>query len=253
VRFAHRGGTPVIDGLDLVVEPGQVVAIVGPPGSGKSTLVSLLLRLHDPDAGTIRLDGVDLRDVPRSVARSLVATVLQEPFLYSRTIGHNIRIGLPHATQLEVEDAARAACIHDAIRTFPDGYETLVGERGVTLSGGQRQRVAIARTLLEDAPVLVLDDALSAIDTRTEARIREAIAMRRGRRTCLVIAHRLTTTREADVVVVLRNGRIVQRGTHAQLASVDGPYRRLWDIQSDVEAESMGHAVHAAAMEGGQS
>ena len=236
--FRHGEGRPVLDGIDLDVEPGQVVALVGPPGCGKSTIVSLLLRLHDPTSGTIRIDGTDVTRLPRATVRRAIATVLQDPFLYSRTVGHNVRVGRSHATSEEIEEAARAACIHDAIAAFPDGYDTIVGERGVTLSGGQRQRVVIARTLLEEAPILVLDDALSAVDTRTEARIREAIAARRGRRTCVVIAHRLTTTRAADVVVVLDEGRIVQRGSHEELASVEGPYRRLWEIQSALSGVS---------------
>jgi len=240
VRFAHGAGRPVLDGLDLLVEPGEVVAVVGPPGSGKSTLIALLLRLHDPQEGSILLDGVDISTMARRSVRALVASVPQEPFLYSRTIEHNIRIGRMGSTRAEIEEAARAACVHDAVAAFANGYDTLVGERGVTLSGGQRQRVAIARALLDDAPVLVLDDALSAVDTRTEARIREAIAARRGRRTCVVIAHRLTTTREADRIAVLREGRVVQLGTHAQLAAIDGPYRRLWDVHSGIEAELRG-------------
>ena len=244
LSFRHGEGRPVLDGIDLVVEPGQVVALVGPPGCGKSTIVSLLLRMHDPTAGTIRIDGTDVARLPRRAVRRAIATVLQEPFLYSRTVGHNVRVGRSHATSEEIEEAARAASIHDAILAFPDGYDTIVGERGVTLSGGQRQRVVIARTLLEDAPILVLDDALSAVDTRTEARIREAIAARRGQRTCVIIAHRLTTTRAADVVVVLSEGRIVQRGTHEELASIEGPYRRLWEIQSELEDE-MGGAIAA--------
>jgi ATP-binding cassette subfamily B protein len=258
VRFAHGGGQLVLDGLSLTVEPGQVLALVGPAGCGKSTLVALLLRLHDPQSGTIRIDGVDIAALPRRLVRSLIASVLQEPFLYSRTVEHNIRLGRLDSHRGEVESAARAACIHDAIASLPDGYETLVGERGVTLSGGQRQRVAIARALLRgadlrDAPILVLDDALSAVDTRTEARIREAIAAHRGRRTCIVIAHRLTTTRQADIVAVLREGRVVQLGTHEALAAIDGPYRRLWDIQSELETELGDDVAAAESMGGGAS
>ncbi len=245
VRFAHGSGHAVLDGLDLVIEPGQSLALVGPPGCGKSTLIALLLRLHDPQEGEILLDGVNIADLPRKLVRSLVATVLQEPFLYSRTIDHNIRVGRPRATRHEVEDVARAACLHETVMAFPDGYDTLVGERGVTLSGGQRQRVALARTLLEEAPVLVLDDVLSAVDTRTEGRIREALAARRGRRTSIVIAHRLTTTRQADVVAVLRGGRVAQLGTHDELAAVEGAYRRLWDIQSELETD-IAHALERA-------
>lgn len=237
--FSHAEGTAALDGISFMVEPGQTLAILGPSGAGKSTLMHLLLRLYDYEAGSIRLDGHELRDLDRHWVRGQFSVVMQEPFLYSKTISDNIRIGrsdtkIPDA---EIAEAARMANIHDTITTFPDGYSTLVGERGITLSGGQRQRVALARALLRDAPVLLLDDALSAVDAETESTILEALQRRHGKRTTLVIAHRLSTLAQADQVIVLEAGRIIQRGTHEELARSDGLYRRLWQIQNKIESD----------------
>lgn len=236
VSFAHVD-TAVVRGVSFEAEPGQTVAILGPSGAGKSTLVQLLLRLYDPDEGEILLDGVDIARLPRKVVRDQVAVVMQEPFLYSKTVRENIRLGRWNAADEEIEDAARAACVHESIAEFEKGYETLVGERGVTLSGGQRQRVALARALLDRPSVLVLDDALSAVDTETERWILRALAERRGRETTLVIAHRLSTLMHADQILVLDRGRIVQRGRHADLIRSDGLYRRLWEIQTSLEED----------------
>lgn len=239
LAFSHADGTPAIRGVSFAVEPGQTLAILGPSGAGKSTLMHLLLRLYDYTSGSIRFDGNELRDLDRQWVRSQFSVVMQEPFLYSKTISENIRIGRKHTslTEADVAEAARAAHIHDVITTFPDGYSTLVGERGITLSGGQRQRVALARALLREAPVLLLDDALSAVDAETEATILEALRRRHGRRTTLVIAHRLSTLAHADQVIVLDAGRVIQRGTHAELARSDGLYRRLWEIQNKIESD----------------
>jgi ATP-binding cassette subfamily B protein len=239
LTFAHAGGEPVLRRLDFRVEAGQTLALLGPPGSGKSTFVHLLLRLYDYEQGSIRLDGRELSTMDRSFVRSAVGVVLQEPFLYSKSIAANVKVGRADATHEQIVESATAACIHEAVAGFPGGYETLIGERGVTLSGGQRQRLAIARALLKDPAVLVLDDALSAVDTETEARILEALRRRQGRRTTILIAHRLSSVLHADRILVLDHGRIVQSGTHAELAEAAGPYRRLWQIQSDVEEEMM--------------
>ncbi|MFP4105874.1 MAG: ABC transporter ATP-binding protein [Phycisphaerae bacterium] len=235
LSFSHDGEHNVLDNISFTVEPGQTLAILGPSGSGKTTLVSLILRLYDYQTGEICIDGTELRDMPRKTVRSQFGVVMQEPFLYSRTIGENIRLGGSAADDEQIQQAARAACIHDSIERFDHGYQTLVGERGVTLSGGQRQRVAIARALLGDPPILVLDDALSAVDTRTEQMILDALKKRRGRKTTIVIAHRLTTLQRADRILVLDHGKIVQAGTHRSLLDQPGPYRRLWTIQNQLE------------------
>ncbi len=243
LRFAHAGtpgnadGRGALNGLSFDVQPGETLAILGPSGSGKSTLMHLLLRLYDYTEGSIRFDGLELSTLPRKWVRSQIGVVMQEPFLFSKTLRDNLRLGRGDAPDHEVEAAARTACIHDTILSFEHGYATVIGERGITLSGGQRQRVAIARAVLKRPPLLILDDAMSAIDAETETMILDALRERRGRATTLVIAHRLSTLVHADRVIVLDHGRIIQTGTHAELSTQPGLYRRLWQIQSNVETE----------------
>lgn len=227
----HHGDLPVLAGTSFSIRAGETVALVGPAGSGKTTIVDLLLRLHDPDDGEISIGDVPLSELSRSEVRSRIAVVMQQPFLYSRSIRENIAITQPELGSESVEAAAAEACIHESIRTFDQGYETVVGERGLTLSGGQRQRVAIARALVQRPAILVLDDALSAVDTHTEADILEALARRRGRHTTILIAHRLSTLRQADRILVIERGRITQEGTHEELIDREGLYRRIWRIQ----------------------
>jgi len=234
--FSHDQA-PILRDISFRIRQGETLALLGPSGSGKSTLVNLLLRLYDYREGSIRIDGRELREMDRKHARSQFGAVLQEPFLYSKTVRDNIRLGAHRVDDSRVAEAARMACVDETIREFDKGYDTLVGERGVTLSGGQRQRVALARAVLSDPPVLILDDALSAVDTRTEAMILDALRSRRGKRTTLLIAHRLSTLMQADRILVLDSGRIVQDGTHEQLIGAEGLYRRLWNIQSSLEED----------------
>ncbi len=247
VSFTHTGDVPVLHDVSFTIEPGQTLALLGPSGSGKSTIIHLLLRLYDYEIGSVKLDGCELRHLPRRAARGRFGVVMQEPFLYSKSVRDNIRLGRHAASSEEVVDAANVACIHDSIEAFEDGYETVVGERGVRLSGGQRQRIAIARALVREAPVLILDDALSAVDTETEQMIMQAMHERHGRRTTIVIAHRLSTLRQADHILVLDKGRVVQEGTHETLVSQEGMCRRLWQIQSELEEDLEGEMVGAGA------
>lgn len=236
LRFHHgTSDTPALNGMDFEVQPGETLAILGPSGAGKSTLMHVLLRLYDYEQGSVKLDGYELNSLPRGWLRDQFGVVMQEPFLFSKSLRANLRLGRRDAPDHEIEEAARAASIHETITGFDHGYETLVGERGVTLSGGQRQRLAIARALLKDAPLLILDDALSAVDAETESLIVDALRSRRGRATTLVIAHRLATLAHADRVLVLDHGRIVQVGTHAELVDQPGVYQRLWRIQTEIE------------------
>jgi ATP-binding cassette subfamily B protein len=235
--FRYRDGPPALDGLSLTIRSGEVVALLGPPGSGKSTFVNLLVRLYDYEQGSIKIGGQELKEINRDAVRSAFGVVLQDPFLYSRSVRENVSIGHSTAADLEVEESARAADIHENIMDFAEGYATRVGERGVMLSGGQRQRVAIARALLKAPMFLVLDDSLSAVDTKTESRILRALAARKGKQTTILIAHRLSSARLADRIFVLDSGRLIQQGTRDELIAIDGPYRRWMDIQGALEDE----------------
>ncbi len=233
-----KAGEWVLRDVTLHVAPGQVVGILGATGSGKTTLVNLLPRFYDYTEGRILLDGVELRDYPRGYLREQIGMVLQEPFLFSTTIRNNITYGVGReVSDAEVEAAARAAAIHDVILSFPKGYDTLVGERGVTLSGGQKQRITIARALLKDPSILILDDATSSVDTETDATIREALKRLMRGRTTFIIAHRVQSVMDADLIVVMDRGRIVEQGSHAELLAQGGIYRRVYDLQMRLEQE----------------
>jgi ATP-binding cassette, subfamily B, bacterial len=238
VGFEYRGNAGILSGISFRCPPGKAVALLGPTGSGKTSLVNLLPRFYDYTAGSIRLDGIELRDYPKRYLRSQIGIVEQEPFLFSRTIRENIVYGVEREVpDAEVEAAARAAAIHGVILGLPEGYRTLVGEKGVTLSGGQRQRIAIARALLKDPRLLILDDSTSSVDSETEAEIRGALERLMEGRTTFIIAHRVQSVMRADQILVLEKGRILQQGTHAQLMEVDGFYRRIFQLQSRIEVE----------------
>jgi ABC-type multidrug transport system fused ATPase/permease subunit len=217
-----------------------MIALLGETASGKSTLINLLPRFYDVTGGAITIDGLDIRSATLESLRRTVGVVLQEPFLFSASVRENITYGKPDATEEEIVAAARAAQLHDFLVSLPEGYDTWVGERGVTLSGGQKQRVAIARMLLIDPRVLVLDDSTSAVDMETEYLIQEALARLMEGRTSFVIAHRLRTAKRADQVIVLDRGRIVQRGTHEQLIQEPGFYRETYELQLEDESVTMG-------------
>ena len=231
VSFGYDSLSPVLHNLDIEAQPGQTVALLGPTGSGKSTVVNLLPRFYDVTEGAITIDGQDLRDVTLDSLRAAIGTVQQDVFLFHASIRDNIAYGRPDATEEQIEAAAKAAMIHDYIVSQPDGYETWVGERGTTLSGGQRQRVAIARTLLLDPRVLIFDDSTAAVDMRTEYLIQQALRNLMEGRTTFVIAQRLRTVKEADQILVMRGGEIVERGTHQELLERGGFYRDIYDLE----------------------
>jgi len=238
VGFAYQENEPILQGVNFHCQPGQVVALLGSTGSGKTSLVNLLPRFYEYSTGSIKLDGIELRDFSREFLRSQIGIVEQEPFLFSRTIRENITYGVGRdVSQAEVEEAAQSAAIHDVISGFPDGYNTLVGEKGVTLSGGQKQRVTIARTLLKDPRLLILDDSTSSVDTETEAFIREALACLTETRTTFIIAHRIQSVMTADLVLVLDKGKVIQMGTPEELLAQEGMYRQIYELQTRIDDE----------------
>jgi ATP-binding cassette, subfamily B, bacterial len=238
VSFEYEKGQPVLNEVSFVCNPGMAVALLGSTGSGKTSLVNLLPRFYEISSGQVLLDGHRLKDYPRRYLRQQIGIVEQEPFLFSRSIRDNITYGVDRkVSQNEIEQAARAAAIHDVILSFPEGYKTLVGERGVTLSGGQKQRVTIARTLLKNPRILIMDDSTSSVDTETEAEIRQAMLNLSRDRTTFIIAHRIQSIMTADLILVLEHGRVVQMGKHGDLTQQEGIYRQIFEIQTKIEVE----------------
>ena len=235
LSFAFDDGKQILDGFSIDIKPGETLGIVGPPGSGKTSLIRCLLKLYPYQSGSLEIDGEEVATLNRHWLRRQIGVVLQDPFLYSRTLRENLSVGRAKASQAEIDQACREAAIYESIMEFPEGFDQRVGERGVTLSGGQRQRLALARALLKDSPVLVLDDSLSAIDTKTEQLILKALQNRKGRQTTLVIAHRLSSLAYVDRVAVIDRGRLVQLGSHEELSVAPGLYRRLCQIQGALD------------------
>ncbi|MDQ3720409.1 MAG: ABC transporter ATP-binding protein/permease, partial [Actinomycetota bacterium] len=256
VSFSYSGRQGTLKHASFEARAGQRVAIVGPTGAGKSTLLSLLPRFYDPASGRVRLDRFDVRDLTLDSLRAQISVVLQEPLLFSGTIRDNIRYGRLEASDEELEDAARAANVHDFVIRLPQGYETVIGERGSQLSGGERQRISVARAFLKDAPVLILDEPTSSIDSQTEAVILEALGRLMEGRTTFMVAHRLSTVADADLTLVVNHGEIVEQGSHEQLVMAGGLYRQLYDAQhgarrrraaEDVSAERLAEMTGAIA------
>ena len=233
IHFCYRSGREVLHGIDLTIPRGTSLALVGPTGAGKTTLASLVARFHDPSAGEVLLDGISLRNLSLEEIRREVGVVTQEPFLFQASVRENLELGRPGATDAEVERVLQAACAWEFVRALPDGWSSKVGERGVRLSAGERQRLSIARALLKDPPVLILDEATASVDTATEKQIQTALEHLLAHRTSLIIAHRLSTVRRADAIAVVDQGRIAELGNHESLVASKGLYAKLWSIQSE--------------------
>ena len=239
VSFRYEEERPILENVSFKIEPGEIVAILGPTGSGKSTMVHLIARLYDPSHGEILIDGVSTMDWDRRYLRKQVCIILQEPFLFNRTVKENVALAVPDADDSRIYASTAASSLHDVIRSFDKGYETIVGEGGVTLSGGQKQRVALARTLIRNPKIIIMDDSLSAVDIETDASIRAALKRRFGDATVFIIAHRASTLKEADRILILEEGRITQEGRHKDLVTSNGLYKRIWDIQSAGSGEAV--------------
>jgi ATP-binding cassette subfamily B protein len=230
-HYPSRPLVSALGGIDLTIKPGETIALVGPSGAGKSTIIQMVQRFYDPQGGSVKIDGIDLRDLDRAAFRQHIALVPQDPVIFADTARENIRFGRPAATDAEVETAAKAAAAHDFLSMLPDGYDSYVGERGVMLSGGQKQRIAIARAILRDAPILLLDEATSALDAESEYAVQRAVEELARTRTTLIVAHRLATVKKADRIIVMEDGKIAAQGTHDALVAQDGLYARLARLQ----------------------
>ena len=248
VNFSYGNDLPALKNIDLVGEPGQVIALLGAPGSGKSTIINLIPRFYDVDSGRVTVDGIDIRDVTLASLRHNIGVVQQDVFLFTTTIRENIAYGREDASMDEIEMAAKVAQLHDFIVSLEDGYDTVLGERGSTLSGGQRQRLSIARAVLLDPPILILDDSTSSVDANTESLIHQAMESIMRARTTIVIAHRLSTLHKADTILVLEGGEIVERGTHPELLALGGLYRDIYELQLRPQGEVM-HEIEAPALD----
>lgn len=235
VDFQYENGKNTLSNISFKADVGQTIALIGPTGSGKSSLVHLLPRLHEYDKGSILIDGMELKTIDKYWIRKNAGLILQEPFLYAKSIKANIKLSDPSLRDNKVYDAAKIASIHNDIKSFDEGYETLVGERGVSLSGGQKQRMAIARTIINNSPIVIFDDSLSAVDTETDISIRKALNKRKNKATTIIISHRVSTVAEADLILVIDKGRIIQRGTHSSLINEEGLYKRVYTIQNSLE------------------
>lgn len=243
VSFAYGDNKPVLQNINLTVKSGSVLGIIGGTGSGKSTLAGLISRLYEPTEGDIYIGGKNIKDIPLATLRANIGLVLQDGYVYSRTIGENITLASDGAAEEDMINSAKTACVHEAIEGFANGYDTAVGERGVTLSGGQKQRVALARTLLRGTPYFVFDDSLSAVDTETDTAIRENLKKQFGKSTVIIISHRVTTVMDADNIIVLDGGRIAESGTSEQLISKGGIYSRIYEMQTALPEELKGGAA----------
>ncbi|MFI3285014.1 MAG: ABC transporter ATP-binding protein, partial [Erysipelotrichaceae bacterium] len=237
VHFSYQDDKHIVDGVNLIIEQGETVAILGPTASGKSTLISLLNRLYEPVSGRILIDDIPLSKINKKCLRNQIGLVLQEPFLYSKSIFQNIQLANRQMDKQMIEHAANSARVHDDIVSFDQGYETLVGEKGVTLSGGQKQRIAIARTIINKTPIIIFDDSLSAVDSETDKGIRDALKQLNANTTTIIITQRVNSAMSADKIVILEHGKISAVGTHDELIHQDGLYKRIYEIQSRMVSE----------------